>query len=95
MSTVTVPLSQPTATSPFGGRSLDAFFSPRSVAVIGATEAAGSVGPTLFANLSGTSFQGKVHPVNRKRPSVLEGRHIQKWAPFPIGWILPSSRPPR
>jgi len=54
-----------------GGHPLDAFFKPRSVAVIGATETAGSVGRTVLANLIATPFGGAVHPVNPRRPSVL------------------------
>lgn len=50
---------------------LDPFFHPRSVAVIGATEAPGSVGRTLFWNLIGNPFGGAVYPVNPKRGSVL------------------------
>src|SRR3954466_14465457 len=50
---------------------LDPFFSPRNVAVIGATEAPGSVGRTLLRNLINTPFGGTVWPVNLKRPSVL------------------------
>jgi len=50
---------------------LDEFFSPRSVAVIGATENPGSVGRTLLWNLISTSFGGTVYPVNPRRPSVL------------------------
>ena len=37
---------------------LDAFFEPRSVAVIGATEAPGSIGLTLLTNLTATPFGG-------------------------------------
>lgn len=50
---------------------LDAIFSPRSVAVIGATEREGSVGRTILWNLITNSFGGTVFPVNLKRPSVL------------------------
>src|SRR6185436_432748 len=50
---------------------LDVFFEPRTVAVIGATEAAGSIGRTLVSNLAGSSFGGVVFPVNPKRVSVL------------------------
>ncbi len=50
---------------------LDVFFSPESVAVIGATEAAGSVGRTVLWNLISTPFGGTVYPVNIKRSSVL------------------------
>jgi len=50
---------------------LDPFFKPRSVALIGATEAPGSVGRTLLHNLLATPFGGTVYPVNPKRESVL------------------------
>ncbi|MGB3716789.1 MAG: acetate--CoA ligase family protein, partial [Candidatus Promineifilaceae bacterium] len=50
---------------------LDSIFSPRSVAVIGATERQGSVGRTILWNLITNSFGGTVFPVNLKRPSVL------------------------
>ncbi|MGN6369705.1 MAG: bifunctional acetate--CoA ligase family protein/GNAT family N-acetyltransferase [Phycisphaerae bacterium] len=50
---------------------LDFLFRPRSVAVIGATENAGSVGRTVLANLIQTPFGGTVYPVNPKRASVL------------------------
>lgn len=51
--------------------SLDVFFAPKSVAVIGATETPGSVGRTLITNLIASPFGGTVYPVNLKRPSVL------------------------
>jgi acetyltransferase len=50
---------------------LDAFFHPTTVAVIGATEAVGSVGRTMLWNLISNPFGGMVFPVNPKRPSVL------------------------
>lgn len=50
---------------------LDALFSPKTVAVIGATENAGSVGRTLLWNLMSNPFGGTIFPVNPKRPSVL------------------------
>jgi acetyltransferase len=50
---------------------LDVFFSPKTVAVIGATENPGSVGRTLFWNLLTSPFGGTVYPVNPKRPNVL------------------------
>jgi acetyltransferase len=50
---------------------LDAIFKPNNVAVIGATEKAGSVGRTLLWNLISTSFGGAVFPINPKRSSVL------------------------
>ena len=50
---------------------LDAFFAPRNIAVIGATEKAGSVGLAAFSNLRASDFGGKVIPVNTKSPQVL------------------------
>src|SRR4051812_638213 len=50
---------------------LDAIFCPRNVAVIGATEAANSVGRTVLWNLIRSPFGGTVFPVNLKRPSIL------------------------
>ncbi|MEG4317469.1 MULTISPECIES: bifunctional acetate--CoA ligase family protein/GNAT family N-acetyltransferase [unclassified Microcoleus] len=50
---------------------LDRIFRPRSVAVIGATERAGSVGRTLLWNLIRSPFGGTVFPVNPQRRSVL------------------------
>lgn len=50
---------------------LDAIFAPKNVAVIGATEKAGSVGRTLLWNLISNPFGGTVFPINPKRPSVL------------------------
>ncbi|HXT99987.1 MAG TPA: CoA-binding protein, partial [Polyangia bacterium] len=54
-----------------GRHPLDAFFKPRAVAVIGASETPGSVGRTILANLVATSFGGAVYPVNPRRDSVL------------------------
>jgi len=54
-----------------GVRPLDVFFSPQSVAVIGATETAGTVGRTLLWNLMRTPFGGTVYPINPKRKGVL------------------------
>jgi acetyltransferase len=50
---------------------LDVFFQPKSVAVIGATETAGSVGRTILWNLVSNPFGGTVFPVNPKRASIL------------------------
>jgi acetyltransferase len=62
---------------------LDAFFRPRSVAVIGATEAPGSVGRTLLSNLISSPFGGTVYPVNPRRDSVLGIRAYRSIADVP------------
>jgi acetyltransferase len=51
--------------------SLDCFFSPTSVAVVGATEREGSVGRTVLANLLSGSFHGRVYAINPVRKTVL------------------------
>ena len=50
---------------------LDPLFLPKSVAVVGASERAGSVGRSVLWNLLSSPFGGTVFPVNAKRPSVL------------------------
>lgn len=50
---------------------LATIFTPRSVAVIGATDRTGSVGCTVLQNLIASPFGGPVWPVNPKRPSIL------------------------
>src|SRR5579884_892327 len=53
------------------GVPLEAFFAPKSVAVIGATDKTGSVGRAILWNLIGSPFGGTVFPVNPTRDSVL------------------------
>jgi acetyltransferase len=55
----------------YESQALDAIFTPKNVAVIGATENPGSVGRTLLWNLISSPFGGAVFPVNPKRASVL------------------------
>src|SRR5947209_17218699 len=50
--------------------SLDPIFQPRSVAVVGASATAGSVGSILVRNLLGNPFGGVVYPINPKRKAV-------------------------
>jgi acetyltransferase len=50
---------------------LDVFFSPKTVALVGATENPGSVGRTILWNLVTSPFGGTVYPVNPKRANVL------------------------
>ncbi|SPE53394.1 Acyl-CoA synthetase (NDP forming) [Verrucomicrobia bacterium] len=65
---------QPTQTPSLSGhlaQPLDSILAPKVIAVIGATEALGSVGRTVFQNLGRGGFEGVVYPVNPKRSSVL------------------------
>ncbi len=50
---------------------LETMLAPEFVAVIGATEAEGSVGRTLIENLKTGNFGGEIIPVNLKRARVL------------------------
>jgi acetyltransferase len=50
---------------------LEVMFKPQSVAVVGATERAGSVGRTILWNLISTSFGGTIFPINPSRNSIL------------------------
>ena len=54
------------------GRSaeLEELFTPRSVAVIGASNRPGTVGTTLFRNILQAGFKGVAYPVNPTWPSV-------------------------
>jgi acetyltransferase len=51
-------------------RNLDALLEPRSVAVVGASNRAGSVGATVWRNLLAGSFKGTLLPVNPKYPEL-------------------------
>src|SRR5580765_4839096 len=46
------------------------FFSPASVAVVGATDRAGSVGGTVLKNLQTGTYKGRVYAVNPDRAEV-------------------------
>ncbi len=61
--------------------SLDFFFHPQSIALIGATERAGSVGRALWENLR--TFGGPVHPVNAGRREVFGVRTYPDLAALP------------
>jgi acetyltransferase len=51
-------------------RNLEKIFRPRRVAIVGASERAGSVGATVQSNMIGAGFRGVVYPVNPNRESV-------------------------
>src|SRR5258705_13929147 len=45
-------------------RHLDRLLAPRSIALVGASDRAGSVGATVWRNLRGNGFSGAVYAVN-------------------------------
>ena len=49
---------------------LRALLAPASVALVGASERAGSVGNAVYANLRGAGFQGPLYAVNPKHPTL-------------------------
>ncbi len=51
-------------------RNLEALFQPASVAIIGASDRAGSVGSLVLRNLKQGGFKGPIWPVNNRRASV-------------------------
>ncbi len=51
-------------------RNLQQLFAPASVALIGASERAGSVGATALRNLTGAGFRGPIYAVNPKHRQV-------------------------
>jgi len=58
---------------------LDKIFSPKSIALVGASDKEGSVGYTLIKNLTELGNKAKVYPVNirKKKFSVL--KPIKLW----------------
>jgi acetyltransferase len=49
---------------------LSSLFSPKSVAVFGASERPDSVGQIVFQNMLDSGFQGALYPINSKHPEV-------------------------
>src|SRR5262245_41697134 len=69
--TMTLPNLSTPAIVDYNRHSLEVIFTPRNIAVIGASETPKSVGQTVLRNLINTPFGGTVFPVNPKRRSVL------------------------
>jgi acetyltransferase len=53
---------------------LDKLFQPQSLALVGASDRAGSVGNVVMRNLLGGAFTGAIYPVNPKAKTVLGRR---------------------
>ena len=66
--------------------SLEAFFEPESVAVLGASPRPGSIGGDLFRNIVTGGFHGRAYPVNRDGKPVagMEGYASIEQIPDPI-----------
>jgi len=64
-----LPVTTPAPTS--GNSAMVGFFSPASVALVGATDREGSVGFTVLQNLQRDGFKGRIFPVNPKRSEII------------------------
>lgn len=66
---------------------LDAFFNPKSVAVIGATKKVGKAGNVIFKNLATNKqrgvFKGELYPVNPGEESILGFKCFEKLSKVP------------
>ena len=51
-------------------KDIEAIVSPKSIAVVGATNRPGSVGLAIFSNILNADYQGILHPVNPRARSV-------------------------
>jgi acyl-CoA synthetase (NDP forming) len=49
---------------------LEYIFSPKAIAIVGATNRPGSVGLAVFRNLLDAGYQGVLYPVNPKSKSI-------------------------
>ncbi len=63
--------------------SLQPFFAPRAVAIVGASTRRGSIGGELFRNVLEGDFEGAVYPVNRKAVAVAGVRAYPSVAEIP------------
>jgi len=62
---------------------LEKIFSPKSIAIIGASEEKGSVGYTLMKNLTEGEYEGKVYPINIHKTEIFGFKAYQKIAQLP------------
>jgi acetyl coenzyme A synthetase (ADP forming)-like protein len=63
--------------------SLEPFFAPATVAVVGASRRRGSIGGELFRNILASDFAGAAYPVNREADSVAGVRGYSAIAELP------------
>ena len=65
-------------------RNLDAIFNPTSVALIGASPEAGSLGRVVLGNLLRGGFKGRIMPVNPKYTEIMRTRCYRSVASLPV-----------
>ena len=64
-------------------KNIEAIMSPKSIAVVGATNRPGSVGRAVFRNILEAGFQGILYPVNPKAKSVHSVKAYAKLTDIP------------
>jgi len=64
-------------------RNLDRLLEPKSVAIAGASQRAGSVGATVWRNLRASGFAGAIYPVNPKHAALDGVRCLSKPSDLP------------
>ncbi len=64
--------------------SLEKLFTPKTVAIIGATDREGTVGRTLVVNLGSEKFHGNIFPVNEHHENVLGYKCYPNIAAIPV-----------
>ncbi|KQT54675.1 GCN5 family acetyltransferase [Aureimonas sp. Leaf454] len=65
-------------------RHLDALFEPRAIALVGASNRAGSVGEVLARNIYGSGFKGPVMPVNPHETAIRYSVSYRSVADLPL-----------
>jgi 4-hydroxybutyryl-CoA synthetase (ADP-forming) len=63
------------------------FLSPKSIAVIGASDKQGSVGRAITSNIM-NGYKGTVYPISPTRETVFDQKHTKALWTFPIPLIL-------
>jgi len=76
-------------------RALQAFFAPRTVAVIGASATPGKVGNAVVSNMLAAGFKGRIFPVNPKGGSIEGLSAVRTIAELPGGIDLAVFAVPR
>ncbi|WP_243545316.1 acetate--CoA ligase family protein [Pseudodesulfovibrio tunisiensis] len=74
---------------------LQAFFTPESVAVVGASATPGKVGHTILSNMINAGFRGDLHPVNPRGGTILGLEAATSIADLPRGLDLAVIALPR
>ena len=72
-------------------RNLDRLLEPKSVAIVGASQRAGSVGATVWRNLRAGGFAGPIYAVNPKH-ATLDGEPVLRARRRPAAGARPRRR---